>query len=54
MNESLNQLCAQNQDAEAYFSSLPIHIQELLQQSGMKMTSVQELKHCAEQLTQPK
>ena len=42
MNEELSKLLQEDKMAEQYFSSLPVHIQETIQQTGMKMQSVEE------------
>ncbi len=54
MNDNLNQLFAENKRAEEYFSSLPVHIQEMMKQTGVNLTSEQDLRNCAETLMKTK
>lgn len=54
MNEDLSKLLQEDKMAEQYFSSLPVHIQETIQQTGIKMKSVEELRNCAETLIRAK
>ena len=50
----LDQLFQENKQAEEYFSSLPMHIQETIKQCSVSMSSEQELRKVAETLMKQK
>ena len=43
--------CPEQNQMQQYFNQLPSYIQENIEQSGIKIQSMEQLKNCAENLT---
>lgn len=53
MNEKMfcGRSAEENAKMQQYFNSLPAYVQETIHQSGVTLSSVDELKKCAEHMT---